>query len=113
MNQRDQGLIGRQLSLPEPPCSPDYAHLPLRARARKVFLHMSDKVFPDAKAALDGLLHDNMTIAAGGFGLCGIPEKLISALHDSGVKSPTLLREKTGGGGFGIGGPFTPRAGEK
>nr|MBA3609331.1 succinyl-CoA--3-ketoacid-CoA transferase [Chthoniobacterales bacterium] len=40
------------------------------------------KVYSDAKAALAGLLHDNMTIAAGGFGLCGIPENLIAALHD-------------------------------
>ena len=48
------------------------------------------KVYPDAKAALDGLLHDNMTIAAGGFGLCGIPENLIAALHESGVKGLTI-----------------------
>src|SRR5258708_4774179 len=42
------------------------------------------KVFPDAKAALAGLLRDDLTIAAGGFGLCGIPENLIVALRDSG-----------------------------
>ncbi len=45
------------------------------------------KVYSDPTAALDGLLHDNMTIAAGGFGLCGIPENLIAALRDSGVKA--------------------------
>jgi len=45
-----------------------------------------NKVYSNATAALAGLLHDNMTIAAGGFGLCGIPENLIAALRDSGVK---------------------------
>src|SRR5229473_2546039 len=49
------------------------------------------KVYSDATAALAGLLHDNMTIAAGGFGLCGIPENLIAALHDSGVKGLTIV----------------------
>src|SRR5712691_3364501 len=52
------------------------------------------KVYPDAKAALAGLLRDNMTIAAGGFGLCGIPENLIAALHDSGVKGLTIGENK-------------------
>src|SRR6478736_4801916 len=52
------------------------------------------KVFPNAKAALDGLLHDNMTIAAGGFGLCGIPENLIAALRESGVKGLTTRQVK-------------------
>ena len=44
------------------------------------------KIYPDAGAALDGLLFDGMTIAAGGFGLCGIPERLIDAIVASGVK---------------------------
>jgi len=44
-----------------------------------------NKVYPDAAAALDGLLHDGMLIMAGGFGLCGIPEKLILAIRDSGA----------------------------
>ncbi len=61
------------------------------------------KVYPDAKAALDGLLHDNMTIAAGGFGLCGIPENLIAALHDSGVKDLTIVGNNAGVDGFGMG----------
>src|SRR5919205_3803258 len=61
------------------------------------------KVYPDAKAALDGLLHDNMTIAAGGFGLCGIPENLIAALHDSGVKGLTIVGNNAGVDGFGMG----------
>ena len=47
---------------------------------------MNNKVYADAKLALQGLLHDDMTIAAGGFGLCGIPENLIGALVDSGVR---------------------------
>ncbi len=46
------------------------------------------KVYSDPTAAL---LHDNMTIAAGGFGLCGIPQNLIAALRDSGVKGPTIV----------------------
>ncbi|HKS31560.1 MAG TPA: 3-oxoacid CoA-transferase subunit B [Chthoniobacterales bacterium] len=61
------------------------------------------KVFPNATAALDGLLHDNMTIAAGGFGLCGIPENLIAALHDSGVKGLTIVGNNAGVDGFGMG----------
>ncbi len=61
------------------------------------------KVYPDAKSALDGLLHDNMTIAAGGFGLCGIPENLIAALHDSGVKDLTIVGNNAGVDGFGMG----------
>ena len=61
------------------------------------------KVYPDAKSALDGLLHDNMTIAAGGFGLCGIPENLIAALHDSGVKGLTIVGNNAGVDDFGMG----------
>jgi len=62
-----------------------------------------NKVYSDAKAALDGLLHDNMTIAAGGFGLCGIPENLIAALHESGVKGLTIVGNNAGVDGFGMG----------
>src|SRR3954462_4143578 len=61
------------------------------------------KVYSDAKTALEGLLHDNMTIAAGGFGLCGIPENLIAALHDSGVKDLTIVGNNAGVDGFGMG----------
>src|SRR2546421_10454666 len=61
------------------------------------------KVYPNATAALAGLLHDNMTIAAGGFGLCGIPENLIAALHDSGVKGLTIIGNNAGVDGFGMG----------
>ena len=67
------------------------------------------KVYPDAKAALDGLLHDNMTIAAGGFGLCGIPENLIAALHASGVKGLTIVGNNAGVDNFGMGVLLTTR----
>ena len=55
---------------------------------------MAQKIYPDAAAALDGLLHDGMTIAAGGFGLCGIPERLIDAIVASGVKDLTIAIEQ-------------------
>src|SRR6184192_4096644 len=61
------------------------------------------KVYPDAKTALEGLLHDNMTIAAGGFGLCGIPENLIAAVHESGVKGLTIVGNNAGVDDFGMG----------
>ena len=61
------------------------------------------KIFDSAVAALDGLLFDGMTIVAGGFGLCGIPEKLIAAIHDSGVKDLTLVSNNAGVDGFGLG----------
>jgi acyl CoA:acetate/3-ketoacid CoA transferase alpha subunit len=62
-----------------------------------------NKVYPDATAALSGLLHDNLTIAAGGFGLCGIPENLIAALRDSGIKGLTLVGNNAGVDDFGMG----------
>src|SRR6478752_6155406 len=61
------------------------------------------KVYPNATAALNGLLHDNMTIAAGGFGLCGIPENLIAAVHESGVKGLTIVGNNAGVDDFGMG----------
>src|ERR671936_886435 len=61
------------------------------------------KVYPTAKEALAGLLHDNMTIAAGGFGLCGIPENLIAAVHESGVKGLTIVGNNAGVDDFGMG----------
>ncbi len=61
------------------------------------------KVHPSAEAALAGLLHDDMTIAAGGFGLCGIPENLILALRDSGVKGITIVGNNAGVDDFGMG----------
>lgn len=61
------------------------------------------KVYPDATAALQGLLHDNMTIAAGGFGLCGIPELLITAIRDAGTRGLTIASNNAGVDGFGLG----------
>jgi len=61
------------------------------------------KVYSDAQAALEGLLFDDMTILAGGFGLCGIPEHLILAIRDSGVKGLTIVSNNCGVDGFGLG----------
>lgn len=61
------------------------------------------KVFPDARSALEGLTFDGMTVMAGGFGLCGIPENLIAALRDSGVKGLTVISNNAGVDGFGLG----------
>ena len=61
------------------------------------------KVYDSASAALDGLLQDGMLIAAGGFGLCGIPELLIDAIRDSGVKNLTIASNNCGVDGFGLG----------
>jgi 3-oxoacid CoA-transferase subunit A len=63
----------------------------------------SQKVFKDAKTALEGLTFDNMTVMSGGFGLCGIPENLIAALRDSGVKGLTVISNNAGVDGFGLG----------
>jgi 3-oxoacid CoA-transferase subunit A len=62
-----------------------------------------NKVYPNAAAALDGLLFDGMTIMSGGFGLCGIPEHLIVALRDSGVKDITVISNNCGVDDFGMG----------
>jgi 3-oxoacid CoA-transferase subunit A len=61
------------------------------------------KVYPDAKAALAGLLKDGMLIMAGGFGLCGIPETLIQAIRESGVKNLTVVSNNAGVDGIGLG----------
>jgi 3-oxoacid CoA-transferase subunit A len=62
-----------------------------------------NKVYPDAAAALAGIVQDGQTIAVGGFGLCGIPEALIGALRDSGVKQLTAISNNAGVDGFGLG----------
>ena len=62
-----------------------------------------NKLYPDAAAALDGLLTDDMLIAAGGFGLCGIPERLLDAIRDSGVKNLTFASNNAGIDNEGIG----------
>ena len=61
------------------------------------------KPYPDATAALDGVLFDGMTIMAGGFGLCGIPENLIIALRDSGTQGITAVSNNAGIDDFGLG----------
>src|SRR6201991_3999159 len=61
------------------------------------------KVYPNAKAALDGVLKDGMMIMAGGFGLCGMPETLIKAIRDSGVKNLTCVSNNAGIDGAGLG----------
>lgn len=61
------------------------------------------KIYGSATEALDGLLFDGMTIAAGGFGLCGIPELLIGAIRDNGVKDLTIASNNAGVDDFGLG----------
>jgi 3-oxoacid CoA-transferase subunit A len=64
---------------------------------------MAQKIAGDARAALDGLLADDMTIMAGGFGLCGIPENLIAAIRASGVTGLTVISNNCGVDDFGLG----------
>ncbi|MEM7177942.1 MAG: CoA transferase subunit A, partial [Pseudomonadota bacterium] len=61
------------------------------------------KVFKTAAEAIDGIIKDDMLIAAGGFGLCGIPENLIAAIRDSGVKNLTIASNNAGVDEFGLG----------
>ena len=62
-----------------------------------------NKLYPDAAAALDGVLKDNMLIASGGFGLCGIPERLLTAIRESGVTGLTFASNNAGIDNEGIG----------
>ena len=62
-----------------------------------------NKIFPTAAAALQGIVRDGQLMAVGGFGLCGIPEALIDALRDSGVKGLTVISNNAGVDGFGLG----------
>ena len=68
-----------------------------------------DKVYPSAAAALADVVKDGQTIAVGGFGLCGIPEALIAALRDTGVKDLTCVSNNAGVDGFGLGLLLTTR----
>ncbi|HEY8052713.1 MAG TPA: CoA transferase subunit A [Steroidobacteraceae bacterium] len=61
------------------------------------------KLYPNAAAALAGLIEDGQTLAVGGFGLCGIPEALIAAVRDSGKKGLTVISNNAGVDGFGLG----------
>ena len=62
-----------------------------------------NKIYPSAKTALDGIVKSGQLLAVGGFGLCGIPEALIDALRDSGVKDLTVISNNAGVDGFGLG----------
>ena len=64
---------------------------------------MKSKVYPTASGALEGLLHDGMTFMVGGFGLCGVPQNLILAVRDSGVKRLTCISNNAGVDDFGLG----------
>jgi 3-oxoacid CoA-transferase subunit A len=64
---------------------------------------LSNKLYENAKSALDGLLKNDMTIVAGGFGLCGIPEECITAIRDSEVKGLTIVSNNCGVDDFGLG----------
>ncbi|MFG1477112.1 CoA transferase subunit A [Xanthobacter sp. V4C-4] len=64
---------------------------------------MRNKVFADAKSALDGIVADGITIMAGGFGLCGIPENLIAAIRDLGPRHLTVISNNCGVDDFGLG----------
>jgi len=61
------------------------------------------KVFADARSALEGVIHDGMMVMSGGFGLCGVPEKLIEALRESGVKNLTVVSNNAGVDNYGLG----------
>src|SRR5579863_755591 len=65
--------------------------------------HGLNKLWPDARAALDGIVRDGMLLAIGGFGLCGIPEALILALRDTGVRNLTIASNNAGVDGWGLG----------
>src|SRR6478609_8365816 len=68
-----------------------------------------NKIFPSAAAALAGVVRDGQLMAVGGFGLCGIPETLIEALRDSGVRDLTVISNNAGVDGFGLGVLLTTR----
>ena len=62
-----------------------------------------NKLYPDARSALEGIVRDGMLLAVGGFGLCGIPEALIAALRDTGVRDLTIASNNAGVDGWGLG----------
>lgn len=62
-----------------------------------------NKIYPSAKAAIDGVVRDGQLIAVGGFGLCGIPEALIDAVRDAGIKNLTAISNNAGVDDFGLG----------
>jgi 3-oxoacid CoA-transferase subunit A len=75
----------------------------LAPRHQYPYFFAMEKLYKSAAAALDGLLFDGMSVMSGGFGLCGIPENLIAALRDSGVKNLTVISNNAGVDEFGLG----------
>ena len=71
--------------------------------ARKYSSSQTSKLWLDGRSALDGIVHDGMLLAIGGFGLCGIPEALILALRETGVRNLTIASNNAGVDGWGIG----------
>ena len=78
-------------------------HFNLRDGPDSRIVDRMNKVFPNAKAALEGLVFDGMTVMSGGFGLCGISEHLIVALRDTGVQNITVISNNCGVDDFGLG----------
>lgn len=68
-----------------------------------------NKIYSSAESALQGIVEDGMTLAVGGFGLCGIPEALIAALRDTGKRELTVISNNAGVDGFGLGQLLTTR----
>ncbi len=73
------------------------------AASKSVSKVSSSKVYKDAAHALQGILRDGMSLMCGGFGTCGVPERLIEALRDSGVRDLTVISNNAGIDGFGLG----------
>src|SRR6201992_1892542 len=94
-------------TMPRPACSasvcPGRSDALYSRRLCCRFQMSQKKVYPDAKAALDGVLFDGMTVMSGGFGLCGIPEKLIAAIVAAGTKGLTVISNNAGVDDFGLG----------
>jgi 3-oxoacid CoA-transferase subunit A len=84
---------------PRPACAPPV----LEQAARRLYWRAMQKIYANAEAALEGLLRDGMIIVAGGFGLCGIPERLIDAIVASGVKDLTIASNNAGIDNEGLG----------
>jgi 3-oxoacid CoA-transferase subunit A len=72
-------------------------------------MNKTNKLYASAQAALDGIIRDGITLAVGGFGLCGIPEALIAALRDTGKTGFTVVSNNAGVDGFGLGQLLTTR----
>ena len=101
MRNLPEGTVGAVACAARMAASPRIGALPVASA--------KSKQYESAAAALDGLVADGQTLAVGGFGLCGIPEALIAALRDSGVKDLTVISNNAGVDGFGLGQLLTTR----